>query len=77
MGSVREVVLSGTVSAAKLSGEVRAASITSVYAMSVDDALSAESENPVQNKVVTAALDSKVAAANAMTNEQVKSLFHS
>lgn len=41
-----------------------------------DEELSETSTQPVQNKVVTAALASKVARADSMTAEQVRDLFH-
>lgn len=41
----------------------------------VDDALSHTSENPVQNKVVTNALDTKVDNSSALTNLEIEALL--
>lgn len=43
--------------------------------ITVDDALSHTSENPVQNKVVTLALDEKVAESSALTNLEIEELL--
>lgn len=41
----------------------------------VDDTLSTTSTNPVQNKVVTAALDSKIEKINIAKNTDIDKLF--
>lgn len=43
--------------------------------ITVDDHLSRTSENPVQNKVVTLALDEKVAESSALTNLEIEELL--
>lgn len=43
--------------------------------ITVDDHLSRESENPVQNKVVTLALDDKVDESAALTNLEIEALL--
>ena len=43
--------------------------------ITVDDALSHTSENPVQNKVVTNALDTKVDNSSALTNLEIEALL--
>ena len=43
--------------------------------ITVDDALSHTSENPVQNKVVTLALDDKVDTDAALTNLEIEALL--
>lgn len=43
--------------------------------ITVDDHLSHESENPVQNKVVTLALNEKVAESAALTNLEIEALL--
>lgn len=41
----------------------------------VDDALSSTSTNPVQNKIVTAALDTKIEKINIAKNTDIDKLF--
>lgn len=43
--------------------------------ITVDDHLSHTSENPVQNKVVTIALDGKVDEESALTNLEIEALL--
>lgn len=43
--------------------------------ITVDDHLSRESENPVQNKVITIALEDKVDESAALTNLEIEALL--
>lgn len=45
------------------------------WSITVDDHLSRESENPVQNKVVTLALNDKVDESAALTNLEIEALL--
>lgn len=85
MASVSEArAVSGSLSGAQaLTGVVAGArtitgtaNVVASASVACDDELDENSTAPVQNKVVTAALASKVAKDDAMTSEQVKSLFH-
>lgn len=69
--------LSGDVEVAQLAGEVSVPYVVTTYALDVDDELSGESANPVQNKVVTAALAEKLDKEQSMTEADIYSMFHS
>lgn len=75
--AIAESELSGEVEVAELSGEVSVPSIVANYVLDVDDELSGESTNPVQNKVVTAALAEKLDRSQSMTEADIYSMFHS
>ena len=76
-GDVEVAQLAGDVGAAELSGEVSVPYEVTTYALGVDGELSSESVNPVQNKVVTAALAEKLGKSQSMTEADVYSMFHS
>lgn len=61
----------------ELAGEVSVPYIVNTYALDVDDELSGDSANPVQNKVVTAALAEKLGKAQSMAEADIYSMFHS
>lgn len=75
--AIAESELSGDVEVAQLTGEVSVPYVVTTYALDVDDELSSESVNPVQNKVVTAALAEKLGKTQSMTEADIYSMFHS
>lgn len=75
--AIADSELAGEVEVAELAGEVSVPYVVTTYALDVDDALSAESTNPVQNKVVTAALAEKLGRSQSMAEADIYSMFHS
>lgn len=85
MASVSEArAVSGSISAPQeLSGSIAGArtitgtaNVVASASVACDGELDGNSTAPVQNKVITAALATKVARDESMTSEQVRDLFH-